>query len=89
MEIQKFEYLEKEKSLLDKMKSIFHNYLRVIIWLKKGKIADTILQKRITFRVDLQYKAVCDLRWIKKYLLITTGLQIITSKGITIITTWL
>ena len=53
MEIQKFEYLEKEKSLLDKMKSIFHNYLRVIIWLKKGKIADTILQKRITFRVDL------------------------------------
>ena len=89
MEIQKFEYLEKEKSLLDKMKSIFHNYLRVIIWLKKGKIADTILQKRITFRVDLQYKEVCDLRWIKKYLLITTGLQIITSKGITIITTWL
>ena len=53
MEIQKIEYLEKEKSLLDKMKSIFHIYLRVIIWLKKGKIADTSLQKRITFRVDL------------------------------------
>ena len=30
-EIQKFESLENEKSLLDKIKSIFHNYLRVII----------------------------------------------------------
>ena len=31
-EIQKFEYLEIEKSFLDEIKSIFHNYLRVIIW---------------------------------------------------------
>ena len=37
MEIQKFEYLEKEKSLLDEIKSIFHNYLRVIIWRKNEK----------------------------------------------------
>ena len=31
-EIQKFEYLENEKNfLVDEVKSIFHNYLRVII----------------------------------------------------------
>ena len=31
-EIQKFEYLEKENNfLVDELKSIFHNYLRVII----------------------------------------------------------
>ena len=31
-EIQKLEYLEKEKSFLDEIKSIYHNYLRGIIW---------------------------------------------------------
>ena len=31
-EIQKFEYLENKKSFLDEAKSIFHNYLRAIIW---------------------------------------------------------
>ena len=31
-EIQKLEYLEKEKSFLDEIKSIYHNYLRAIIW---------------------------------------------------------
>ena len=30
-EIQKFEYLEKAKSFLDEIRSIFHNYLRAII----------------------------------------------------------
>ena len=30
--IQKFEYLENKKSFLDKIKTIFHNYLRAIIW---------------------------------------------------------
>ena len=30
-QIQQFEYLENEKSFLDEMKSIFHNYLRDII----------------------------------------------------------
>ena len=37
MEIQKFEYLKKEKSFLDEIKSIFHNYLRVIICRKNEK----------------------------------------------------
>ena len=31
MEIHKFEYLENEKSFLDEIKSVFHNYLKVII----------------------------------------------------------
>ena len=31
-EIQKFEYLENEKSFLDEIKSFFHNFLRVVIW---------------------------------------------------------
>ena len=30
-EIQKLEYLKEEKSFLDEIKSIFHNYLRAII----------------------------------------------------------
>ena len=40
-EIQKFEYLENEKSFSDVIKSIFYNFLRAIIWLKtKTKIAN-------------------------------------------------
>ena len=31
-EIQKFEYLENEKNFLDEVKSIFHNYLKTIIY---------------------------------------------------------
>ena len=31
-EIQKFEYLDNEKSFLDEVKSIFPNYLRSVIW---------------------------------------------------------
>ena len=31
-EIQKLECLKKEKSFLDEIKSIFHNYLSAIIW---------------------------------------------------------
>ena len=30
--LQKFEYLENEKSFLDEIKNIFHNFLRAIIW---------------------------------------------------------
>ena len=37
MEIQKFEYLENERSFLEEIKSIFHNYLRTIIWRKNAK----------------------------------------------------
>ena len=29
--IKKFEYLENEKSFLDEIKSVFHNYLKAII----------------------------------------------------------
>ena len=36
-EIQKLEYLEKEKSFLDEIKSIYHNYLRAIIWWRNEK----------------------------------------------------
>ena len=44
MEIQKFEYLENEKSFLDEIKNIFHSFWRAIIWSKIKiwwKIADT------------------------------------------------
>ena len=42
METQKFEYLENEKSYLDEIKIMFHNYSRAISWWKKKrKIADT------------------------------------------------
>ena len=36
-EIQKFEYLENEESFLDEIKSIFHSYLKAIIWWKNEK----------------------------------------------------
>ena len=36
--IQKFEYLANEKNFLDEIKSILHNYLRAIIWLKNEKL---------------------------------------------------
>ena len=31
-EMQRFEYVENEKSFLNETKSIFHNYLRAIVW---------------------------------------------------------
>ena len=37
VEIQKFEHLENEKSFLDEIKGIFHNYLRAIVWWKHEK----------------------------------------------------
>ena len=37
MEIQKFEYLEKEKSFLDEIKNIFHSFWRAIVWWKIKK----------------------------------------------------
>ena len=33
--IQKFEYIDNEKSFLDEIKSIFRNYLRAVSWWKK------------------------------------------------------
>ena len=42
--LQKFEYLENEKSFLDKIKNTFHSFWRTIIWWKNKnliKIADT------------------------------------------------
>ena len=47
MEIQKFEYLENEKSFLDEIKSICHSFCRAINWQKNRnlvKIADTSLK---------------------------------------------
>ena len=35
--LQKFEYLENEKSFLDDIKNIFHSFWRVIIWWKNKK----------------------------------------------------
>ena len=32
MEIQKYEYLENEKSFLDEVKDIFHSFRRAIMW---------------------------------------------------------
>ena len=34
--LQKFEYLENEKSFLDEIKNIFHSFWRAIIWWKKS-----------------------------------------------------
>ena len=36
-EIQKYEYLENEKSFLDEIKNIFHSFWRAIIWWKSQK----------------------------------------------------
>ena len=49
MEIQKFEYLETGKSVLDVIKSIFHNFLRAAIWQKKKK-----KKKRKTANISFQ-----------------------------------
>ena len=49
MEIQKLEYLKKEKRFLDKIKYIFHSFWRAIIWLKIkiwSKIVDTSFNAR-------------------------------------------
>ena len=34
MEMEKFEYLEKEKSILYELKNIFHSFWMAIIWWK-------------------------------------------------------
>ena len=39
-EIQKFEYLEDEKSFSDEIKSIFHSFWRAIPWWKKSHICE-------------------------------------------------
>ena len=37
-QLQKFEYLENEKSFLDEIKNIFHIFWRAIIWWKNKKM---------------------------------------------------
>ena len=37
-EIQKFEYLENEKSFLDELKNIFYSFWRATIWWKINKL---------------------------------------------------
>ena len=39
--MQKFEYLENEKSFLDEIKNIFHSFWRALIWLKKNLIKNS------------------------------------------------
>ena len=54
-ETQKTEYLENEKSFLDKIKSIFHSFWRVIIWWKKIWIhaIDTSSFILLSFRIRI------------------------------------
>ena len=52
MEIQKFKYLENEKSFLDEIKSIFHSFWRAIIWWEIKilyKIADTSFNRNVKY----------------------------------------
>ena len=53
MEIEKFDYLENEKSFFDEIESIFHSFWRAIIWLKNKnfiKIADTSFKETYAIR---------------------------------------
>ena len=34
--MQKFEYFKNQRSFLEEIKNIFHNYLRAVIWLKNN-----------------------------------------------------
>ena len=36
--LQQFEYLENEKSFIDEIKNIFHNFWKAIIWRKNKQI---------------------------------------------------
>lgn len=54
-EIQKFEYLEIEKSFLDEVKGIVHNFLRAIVWQKKRQK----LVAYLSFIPVFLYKKVC------------------------------
>ena len=56
--IQKFEYLENEKSFLDEIKNIFQSFWRAIIWkknIKLIKIADTSYNDFISFFDFINY----------------------------------
>ena len=62
-EIQKFEYLENEKSFLDEIKNIFHSFWRPIIWLKLKnwwKIADTSFHNFIIYDVTIFFTNNCN-----------------------------
>ena len=53
IEIQKFEYLENEKSFTDEIKTIFYSFWKTIIWWKIKicwKIADTSFKEACSFR---------------------------------------
>ena len=56
--MQKFEYLESEKSFLDEIKNIFHSFWRAIIWWKmkiSWKIPDTSFKVLALFT----FKVLC------------------------------
>ena len=66
--MQKFEYLENEKSFLDEIKNVFHSLWRAIIWLKiknLWKIADTSFKVLKLFKIssDCHIKACRSLKW--------------------------
>ena len=47
-EIQKFKYLENKKNFVDKVESIFHNYLSTIIcWMKEKQRTQVLSYLRI------------------------------------------
>ena len=52
MEIRKFEYLENKKIFLVEVKSIFHNYLRTVIWWKNEKWRTQALILRVSHVID-------------------------------------
>ena len=64
MEIQKFEYLEKEKSFLDETKSIFHNYIRTIIWWKKGIKVGTSFNVGTPFNISVKALQQHSKQWL-------------------------
>ena len=66
MEIEKFGYLENEKTFFDEIKSIFHSFWRAIIWWKNKylmKIADTSF--KLTIRKTLTQSPIIQIVHVK------------------------
>ena len=74
-EMQKCEYLENKNNFLDRIKSIFHNYLRAIIWWKMKNSGHKLKKFRNIHRktpvMETLLNKVADLKackFIKKWL---------------------
>ena len=73
MEIQKFKYLDNEKSFLDEIKSSFHSFWRAIIWLKIeiwSKIEDKSFKEMSPPKCKIQGKDLTTKGWAEKKILI-------------------